>query len=389
VKRQGFRVGRTLAVAAPAVAAAVALTLAGCSSSGGSSSSSASTGTGTSASTSGSATAGTALKAQKIAFIQLQSSPLTSQVDLGANYAATQVNSTFTAQGPANLDPQTAISALTSDVSAGYNGVIADAYPPELWTKPLANAKSAGLAVSTLDTGAAGSAATFQVGASREGLGAALAQQFATALGKNAHGTIQPGICVPGLNTLVAVITGFTAEMKTLEPGVTVAAAFNSTGAPDTNYTAWSQIIQQEPNELAFFGVCDQDAASMIKAKSAHPNAKYLIGNVSGDDVADIKAVQSGQMTALIGQNGFVMGYLAAKYMLAALQGGTALPTGWLSSGLEVITKSTAAAAIAVRNTNTAAGYLAYYASTISKAEAAVTAGGLPSVAAQLTTLSS
>ena len=387
MKRQGFRASRTLAVAATGVAAAAALTLAGCSSSGSSSSSGASTSTSTS--TSGSATASTALKAEKIAFIQLQSSPLTSQVDLGGTYAASQVNSTFTAQGPANLDPQTAVSALTSDISAGYNGVIADAYPPQLWAKPFANAKSAGLAIATADTGAAGSAATFQVGASREGLGAALAQQFATALGKNAHGTIQPGICVPGLNTLVAVITGFTQEMKTLEPGVTVASAFNSTGAPDTNYTAWAQLIQQDPNDLAYFGVCDQDAASLIKVKSSHPGAKYLIGNVSGDDVADIKAVQSGQMTALIGQNGFVMGYLAAKYMLAALQGGTALPTGWLSSGLEVITKSNAAAAIAVRNTNTAAGYLSYYASTISKAEAAETAGGLPSVAAQLTTLSS
>jgi ABC-type sugar transport system substrate-binding protein len=391
VKRQGFRAGRLMAVTAPAVVAAVALTLVGCSSSGSSSSSSASSSSspssgGGSASASAASTTG---KPQKIAFIQLQSSPLTSQVDLGANYAASQVNSTFTAQGPANLDPQTAVSALTSDVSAGYNGVIADAYPPELWSKPLANAKSAGIAVATLDTGAPGTAATFQVGASREGLGAALAEQFALALGKNAHGTIQPGICVPGLGTLVAVITGFTTEMKTLEPGVTVAAAFNSTGAPDTSYTAWSQIIQQEPNELAFFGVCDQDAASLIKVKSAHPSAKYLIGNVSGDDVADIQAVQSGLATALIGQNGFVQGYLAAKYMLAQLQGGAAMPTGWLSSGLEVITKSNAAAAIAVRNTNTAAGYVAYYASTISKAEAAAAAGGLPPVAAQLTTLSS
>jgi ABC-type sugar transport system substrate-binding protein len=367
--------------AGAALVAAAALTAAGCGSSSGSS---------TSSSSSGSSSAGTSsskLKPEKIAFIQLQSSPLTSQVDLGASMVAAQDNSTFTAQGPANLDPQTAVSALTSDVSASYNGVMADAYPPGLWMKPLANAKSAGIAVATLDTGAAGSAATFQVGASREGLGAALAQQFAKALGSGAHGQVQPGICVPGLNTLVAVITGFTKEMKTLEPGVTVASPFNSTGPPDTNFTAWSRIIQQEPNELGFFGVCDQDAGSLIKVKSATPKAKYLIGNVSGDDVADIQAVQSGLATALIGQNGFVMGYLGTKYMLAQLQSGQAMPDGWLSSGLEVITKANAAAAIAVRKTNTAASYYAYYASTIKAAEAAEAAGGLPSVAAQLTTL--
>lgn len=377
MKRQAFR-GRRLSVAAiPALVATVVLMVAACSSSSSSTTSSNSA-----------ASASKTLKREKIAFIQLQSSPLTSQMDLGATYAASQVNSTFTAQGPANLNPQTAVSALTSDVSAGYNGVIADAYPPELWMKPLANAKSAGIAVATADTAAAGSAATFQVGASREGLGAALAQQFAAALGKNAHGQIQPGICVPGLATLVAVITGFTTEMKTLEPGVTVAAAFNSTGAPDTNFAAWSRIIQQEPSELAFFGVCDQDAASLIKVKSSATNPKYLIGNVSGDDVADIRAVESGTATALIGQNGFVMGYLSAKYMLEQLQQNKAMPNGWLSSGLEVITKSNAAAAIAVRQTNTAAAYLKYYAATISKAEAAAAAGGLPSVASQLTTLS-
>jgi rhamnose transport system substrate-binding protein len=372
VKRQAFRPRRVSVAAIPALAAAVVFMVAACSSS----------------TSNNAASTSKTLKHEKIALIQLQSSPLTSQMDLGASYAASKANSTFTAQGPANLDPQTAVSALTTDVSAGYNGVIADAYPPELWMKPMANAKSAGIAVATADTAAAGSAATFHVGASREGLGAALAEQFAAALGKNAHGQIQPGICVPGLATLVAVITGFTTEMKTLEPGVTVAAAFNSTGAPDTNYAAWARIMQQEPSELAFFGVCDQDAASMIKVKESATNPKYLIGNVSGDDVADIKAVENGTATALIGQNGFVMGYLAAKYMLASLQQGKAMPTGWLSSGLEVITKSNAAAAIAVRQTNTAAAYLTYYASTISKAEAEVAAGGLPPITAQLTTLS-
>jgi len=376
VKRKAFRPRRLSVAAIPAVVAAVVLMVAACSSSSTTNSS------GNAASTS------KTLKHEKIALIQLQSSPLTSQMDLGASYAASKANSTFTAQGPANLDPQTAVSALTSDVSAGYNGVIADAYPPELWMKPMADAKSAGIAVSSVDTGAPGSAATFHVGASREGLGAALAEQFAAALGKNARGTIQPGICVPGLATLVAVITGFTTEMKTLEPGVKVAAAFNSTGAPDTNYAAWARIMQQEPSELAFFGVCDQDAASMIKVKESATNPKYLIGNVSGDDVADIKAVENGTATALIGQNGFVMGYLAAKYMLAQLQQGRAMPNGWLSSGLEVITKSNAAAAIAVRQANTAAAYLKYYASTISKAEAEAAAGNLPPVASQLTTLS-
>ncbi len=305
---------------------------------------------------------------------------------LGGTTAAAAAGSSFTTQGPANLNPQTAVSALTTDISASFNGVLADAYPAGIWAKPLGNAKSAGIAVATVDTGSPGSAATFHVGASKEGLGAALAQQFAKALGPGAHGSIQPGICVPGLDVLTSAITGFTAEMKKLEPQVSVASALNVTGAPDTNYAAWSRIIQQEPHELGFFGVCDQDTPSLIKVKSASTSARYLIGTVSGDDVAAIQAVASGKMTALVGQNGFVQGYLAAKYMLSQLQQHTPMPVGWLSSGLEVITKANASAAIAVRQANTAAAYLKYYASDIKTAEAAA-AGHLPPVSAQLTTL--
>ena len=74
MKRQAFR-GRRLSVAAiPALVATVVLMVAACSSSSSSTTSSNSA-----------ASASKTLKHEKIAFIQLQSSPLTSQMDLGAD----------------------------------------------------------------------------------------------------------------------------------------------------------------------------------------------------------------------------------------------------------------------------------------------------------------
>ncbi len=326
-------------------------------------------------------------QARKIAFIQLQSSPLTSEIAAGAESAARDVGSKVTTQGPATINPPEAIAALRDDVSAGYDGVIADAYPSGLWIKPLENAKRGGIAVASLDAGSPKSVATFHTGASAQGRGAALAKEFSTALGPNAKGYIQPGICVPGLDVLVPVFQGFKEEMAKLQPGVTVKDAFNSTGQPDTNFSAWSRKIAQEPDALGFFGVCDPDAPNLLKVKQADPGAKYIIGNVSGDSVAVVKAVQTGTMTAVIGQNGFVQGYISTKYMLKSLNDGKGMPNGWVDSGVDVVTKANAAEALAVRQAQNDVQYKKYYAKAIASAESSIKNGHLPGVGDQLTSL--
>ncbi len=336
---------------------------------------------------SGSGSDSSSTKARKIAFIQLQSSPLTSEIALGAESAAKDVGSKVTTQGPATINPPEAIAALRSDVSAGFDGVIADAYPSGLWIKPLADAKRGGLAVASLDAGSPKSVATFHTGASAQGKGSALAKEFSTALGPNAKGYIQPGICVPGLDVLVPIFQGFKEEMAKLQPGVEVKDPYNSTGQPDSNFSAWSRKIAQEPDALGFFGVCDQDAANLLKVKQDNPGAKYLIGNVSGDSVAVVQAVQAGTMTAVVGQNGFVQGYLSAKYMLKSLNDGKGMPNGWVDSGVDVVTKANAAEAISVRQAKNAALYEKYYAKAIAAAENSIKSGHLPGVGEQLTSL--
>lgn len=325
-------------------------------------------------------------KAHKLAFIQLQSAPVETEIAAGMMAAAQKVGSTVTTQGPATINPPAAIAALASDVSAGFGGVIAESYPSGLWVKPLANASSAGIAVASVNAAAPDSAAKFYTGPSVQGKGVLLARDFAAKLGPNAKGYIQPGICVPGLDVLVPTFEGFKTEMTKLEPNVTVKEPFNVTGQPATNYSAWSRLISQNPDALGFFGACDQDAPNLIKIKQADRSSKYLIASASGDSVATVQAVADGTMTAVVGQNGYVMGSISAQYMLRQLNTKTPMPDGWVNSGLDNITQDRAAAALAVRTTHTTAAYEAYYAKAIADAVAQIDKGNLPPVRRALTT---
>lgn len=340
----------------------------------------------TACSSSGSQGGSGSQKGHKLAYIQLQSAPVTFEIQQGMKAATGEDGSTVTTQGPSTVNPPEAIAALSSDVSAGYDGVITTAYPSDLWVRPLANAQAAGIALASVDAGSPNSAATFHVGPSIQGKGVLLAQAIAAELGPNAEGYIQPGICVPGLDVLLPTFAGFKTEMAKLQPNVTVRDPFNVTPQPDTNYSAWDRLISQNTDALAFFGACDQDAPNLIKIKQTNPSSKYLIASASGDSIATVQAVADGTMTAVIGLNGFVMGYLSAKYMLRQLNTEEPMPDGWVNSGLDNVTQDRAAEALAVRETATPAAYQSYYAEAIAAAEALIAEGNLPPIEASLTT---
>jgi ABC-type sugar transport system substrate-binding protein len=136
----------------------------------------------------------------------------------------------------------------------------------------------------------------------------------------------------------------------------------NVTGDPATNFTAWQRIITQNRKALAFVGNCDQDAPNLIKVKQSIPNAKFLIGDTSGDGIAVLKAVQSGTMNVIVGQSGFVQGYVGMKMVLEKLVNDKPLKEGWFDTGIETITKENAAAAIKVRQQIAAGNLKAAYA---------------------------
>lgn len=299
----------------------------------------------------------------KVALITLYREPLAQQMAAGAKLAAQEYGAEFHWQGPPGLNPPAEVKMLQDEVAAGTEGIVLMQYPPDLFNAPIKQATDQGVPVITIDVSAPDSTSGTHIGPAKTELGIAEGLVLGKLLGKKAKGYIQAGICVPGLDVLVAPFVGLRKILKVLSPGVTVRKELNVTGDPATNFTAWQRIISTNPKALGFVGNCDQDAPNLVKIKQT-TKGKYLIGDTSGDGIPVLKAVKAGTMNVVIGQAGFVSGYVGMKLVLEKLVNGKEPPKGWLDSGIETITPANAAAAIKVRQQlaagNLKAGY-AYY----------------------------
>ncbi len=306
----------------------------------------------------------------KVALITLYREPLAQQMNAGAQLAAQEYGADYHWQGPPGLNPPQEVKMLQDEVAAGTKGIVLMQYPPDLFNAPIKQATDQGVAVVTIDVSAPDSTSGTHVGPAKTELGIAEGLYLAKLLGRKAKGTIVPGICVPGLDVLVAPFVGVRKVLKVLTPGVTVKKELNVTGDPATNFTAWQRIISQNPRALGFIGNCDQDAPNLVKIKQ-QKKGKFLIADTSGDGIPVLRAVKAGTMNVVIGQAGFVSGYVAMKLVLEKLINHKEPPKGWLNSGIETITPANVDAAIRVRQQlaagNLKAGY-AYYKRAILRA---------------------
>ena len=312
-------------------------------------------------------TIGTAPASMRVDLLTLQRLGLPADQNLGAKLAATSASvKAYNWFGPPGLNPPTEVSALQNASAAGSKGIIVGAFPAELFQRPIDDAVQKGITVETLDVPAPASQASAHFGPSKFALGVALADDWAKVLGKGKKGYVQPGVCVPGLPVLDAVVSGFKSEMTKLEPGVTTKAALNVTGDPTSNFTSWQRVTTQESDALGFFGVCDQDAPNLVKVKQAS-GGKYLIGTTSGDTAATVAQVKSGTLNTVVSQDGFVQGYTSMYFLLQHLINKKPIPKGWFNTGLQVITKANSAKALArLKSTDPKVSY-AYYESVITK----------------------
>jgi ribose transport system substrate-binding protein len=299
----------------------------------------------------------------KVALITLYREPLAQQMAAGAKLAAQEYGADFHWQGPPGLNPPAEVKMLQDEVAAGTKGVVLMQYPPDLFNAPIKQATDQGVPVITIDVAAPDSTSGTHVGPGKTELGIAEGKYLAKLLGRRAKGYIQPGICVPGLDVLVAPFVGVRKIFKALVPGVTVKKELNVTGDPATNFTAWQRIISQNPKALGFIGNCDQDAPNLVKIKQTSKR-KFIIADTSGDGIPVLKAVKAGTMNVVIGQSGFVSGYVGMKLLLEKLVNKKDPPHGWLDTGIETISPANVDAAIKVRQQlaagNLKAGYTYY-----------------------------
>ena len=153
--------------------------------------------------------------------------------------------------------------------------------------------------------------------------------------GASAKGKVIIGTCAPGFPALVDRINGV---KRGLGSGLDIKGAFDVTGDPTKNFTAWQQLIAANPDAKALIGVCAQDLENLGKLNKQNGN-KFITGG--GDPtLGNLAALANGTGLVSIGQTGYVQGYLPIKMIVDALRSGKKLPnSGFISSGFEVITK--------------------------------------------------
>ncbi|MDT0183994.1 sugar ABC transporter substrate-binding protein [Microbacterium sp. ARD31] len=270
--------------------------------------------------------------------VGLYNLPYVNSVAEGARDAADAVGSQFTQYGPQGLDPNKAISDFQNAVAAGAEGVLAMAYPGDLWKAPIDRAVDQGVTVVTADNYSYGSKATAHVGAPKVAMGAGLADEFIKSLPADASGVIVPAICVAGLEVIMAPLEGFKARIEEELPDVEVLDLEVTAGDPAGNFAAWQRIVAKYPDALGFVGACDVDLPNLVKIKETTDDP-FLVGvTAGGDDPVAVQALESGLIVGVVTQRPWLQGYVGMTLIAGNAFEGKELPTGWINTGYDIVT---------------------------------------------------
>jgi ABC-type sugar transport system substrate-binding protein len=276
----------------------------------------------------------------KVGMVGLYNLPYITATAAGSQAAADKVGATFTQYGPQGLDPNKAIADFQNAVAAGNKGMLVFPYPGELWASPLNRAIDQGITVASTDVYSDTSKVMTHVGTAKVAMGAALADEYLKQIPNDAQGEIVPGICVAGLEVLMAPLGGFTTRIEEERPGVKVIEPEVTSGDPGANFAAWQRIVAKYPDAVGFVGLCDVDVPNLVKVKQADPNATFLTGvTAGGDDPTAIQALGTGLMVGAISQRPWVEGYVGMSFVLNNLTKGAPMPDGWVNTGYEIVTK--------------------------------------------------
>jgi ABC-type sugar transport system substrate-binding protein len=338
--------------------------VAGCGSSSSSSSSSAATSSAGASSSAAATTSGSSGKHVTIGVIETFTSiPFYQTGRLGALAAGTEDgNAKVIVQGPAtSTGSGEANMAQNLESSAQPDGFAPNPCVLEAWTQTLAllvksvpggnvatwNCKPIGSA------GATSPVKTFVgVDDTATGREAAQAAIQAAHLSPSTTGTALVGECEPGVPILAARQAGALQEIKKLLPKVQ-AIGFTSALDQSGNTAAWTSEFSRYPHVVFGFGACDQDSASLLTLKTRGVGGDFASATVDPDP-AELEGIMDGKMTAGVASAPWVQANVVVRVLIAGARG-TALPVGWVNSGLHPITKANAAQWLAATKSPAAA----------------------------------
>ena len=291
----------------------------------------------------------------QVAVIPHFQSPFTQQFIVGAQAAADECNAELQAAGPQGIDTPAQIQQFNTLVSTGAQAIVLVAFPSDLWVQPIDDAVAQGAVVGTVDVASPESMQLTHAAPKQTDFGRALGVALAEELGQDAEGTVVTGNCFPGLDVLEQRLVGLTEAMQELAPGVTVADAIDTTFEPAQNFSAWQRLMQENPDALAVVGICDGDAANLVRVREDTADPQWIIAAQGGLDPIALAGVADGDVALLVDPQPFLQGYVAMRALLAELEGED-VPTGWIDTGAGVITSDNVAV-VTEREESVSEGY--------------------------------
>lgn len=291
--------------------------------------------------------------------------PYTQQLAMGAEAAVAECGGEYRSGGPVAFDVSAEVAAFQDMVLAGADAIVVVAFPSDFWIRPIDEAVSKGVTVSTFDVEAPASLQSLHTAPKQADQGIAMANVIADALGNDASGTIVSGICLPGLALIEARVTGFKNQIAERLPNVEVLGAFDVGFDQTQNLSAWRSTYDANPDALAYVGFCENDLPSLVRLKES-TGGDFEIASI-GINPDGLDGIERGIALAAIGQRPFMQGYVAMRAMLERIAAGESVPRGWIDVTPEVVTADNVAE-VRAREETVSDGYeanRAYYAAEI------------------------
>lgn len=285
---------------------------------------------------------------------------------LGMRTAAADAgNVSLTINGPTSVDPTTAQSQVTSELSQSPNAYGIDPFTPDLWQHTLSTVTGQVKQVLVMNdkpvvapTQLSSAVVKTYVGISDADYARALATATIRRAGLSASttGLVLIGQCVPGsAGVLAERNTAYLGVIHSMLPKTTV-IQFDSQVIPAANTSAWTSELSAHPKAVLALGGCDQDGTSLYLVKRKL-HLKVVAGGIDLTPQA-LTGVANGTLTDTLVDDYFVQGYVATWLLIQAARG-HALPQGWINTGYTLVTPANVGAVIKANASN--AGSVAYW----------------------------
>jgi len=241
-------------------------------------------------------------------------------------------------EGPARMDNAAEAKVFEEVLRTGKapDGVTMHMQAADLFAPLLADAHAKNIPIIAVDNKMdPTSGVELYVGNDNYMLGQTLADQVIKQLPADAKGDVVIGTPVPGVPVLELRAKGIRDEFAKRLPDVDVLGPFDSKQDPLVNLTAWTNLVDSNPDALAFMGTGDADAYNLAGIRKKR-KAKWLAAAFDLDPKS-LAAVKEGNLL-LVSPEHFVKGAVAGRLQAQhAKDRARPLPKGWIyTPGLAV-----------------------------------------------------